>query len=325
MEPISLNHSHYFTSMKSSGASSELAIDDTKNQTNLRPSSDQVTLSPASIELYQSELGSSRFASMAEQSASKERQVNSWLTLDELATGVRRPFADQEEARLSTLSLSQLMEEINSLPNIDEFGHLQKGFAGTEQGDRLSTAVANLTIQSQYDFEKASASLSNSMSKFKSYVEEELGMDSTKFSIKYIDGKVTAVGVGENPLDNSKLEKIQKLLDDPDSPMVAKRLVNDITKYNEAASDLINNRLIAYTKGGAQNRYLPQELSVGEIMDGMDYSKVDSSSHLQGKWFGIVAEANGRYDDAIKDGSHLNNSSLDPGILELTKQRNGAG
>lgn len=321
MESISINHSSYLTSIRSLGTTSNnLSLDTSNEKVGQVSSEDQVTLSPASVELYKSE-GSPRFSSMEEQSASKEKMINSWITLEELENGVRRQFTDPEEARLSTLSLSELMKELNNLPAIDKYGHLQSSSSGTEQGDRLSSAVANITIQSQYNLDKTAENVSKSLTEFKAHIESELGVDPDTYNIKYIDGKITVVGSGENALNGPEIQKIQKLIDNPKGDSKAKDLVDSISKYNDAASTIINNRLIQKTEGATHNRYLPNELSVDDIMNGMDYSNTEETSHLYRKWVDIVSKANESYSEALKDGSHLENALEDPGILELTKIR----
>lgn len=323
MKPIDLNHSRYLMSLKSEGITgNDLVLDSSSKQNKQIDTSDLVSLSSASKLLYEFELPTSRFGSMAEQSASKTKQINSWITLEELESGVRKPFSDPEAARLSTLSLYELMVESNNLPNMDEHGHLQSSFAGTEQGDKISNAVADILLKSQYTYEEASENVSKSLQEFKEYVESRFDIDPNTYTIQFKDGKITAVTTGGNALANDETQKVQSLLDDPKHYKEAKQLVSDITNYNEAASTLINNKLVIMTVGGAQNRYLPKEVSVNQIMEGMDYSNTESTSHLYNKWVGSVAQANEKYQSALKDGSHLEYAYKDtPGLLELTKMR----
>lgn len=319
MEPINLNHSRYLSSLRPGGIADPSPAPHASNK---REASEEVALSPAAVKLYESELATPRFGSLAEQSASKTKQVNAWITLEELESGVRKPFADEESARLSRLSLLELMHESNQLPNMDEHGHLRSSFAGTEQGDRLANAIADIVLTSQYTYDKASKSVSQSLQEFKDYVEAELGIDPDAYSIQFKSGKITVVTAGGNGLENDDTRKVQALLDDPKPKRQAKQLVKDITDYNESAAALINNRLLMQTVSGAKNRYLPKEMSVNQIMEGMNYSNTESSPHLYSKWVGIVAQANEKYHVALEDGSHLEHAYKDtPGLLALTKLR----
>ena len=323
MDPLNLNHAHYFPSIKSEGVThNDKSLGSLSSKNEQVSTSDQVILSPAAVKLYESELPRSRFSSLEQQSASKTKQVNSWITLAELESGVRKPPADEESARLRTLSLLEIVQEINRLPNKDEHGYLQNSFAGTERGDKLSSAKADIILQSQYAYEKASKNVTESLQEFKEYVEAALGVDSDTYSIQFKNGKITVVNIGGGGLPNDDTKKIQALLDEPKPQTEAQQLVDDITDYNEAASTLINNNLLMMTVSGAKNPYLPKEASVNQIMEGMDYSHVETRSHLYGKWVAIVAQANEKYHAALKDGSHLENAYKDtPGLLELTKIR----
>ena len=318
MESINLNHVQHLMSLRATVTQShELTFSDSDLKANPKTGLDRVTLSPA---LYQADLSSSRFSSMEEQSASKTKQVNSWLTLDELESGVRKPFKDAEDARLSTLTLAELMEEIKNLPNVDKNGHLKSAFAGTEQGDRLGSAAANIKIQAQFNFERASENVSQTLSGFQEFVESELGISPDQYRVKYINGEIMVVSAGESSLNNSAIHRIQDLLDDPEGHDEAVKLMKDIISYNDAAAELINNRLIRATGGSNQNQYLPESLSVDEIMNGVDYSNADGLSHLHGKWLDVVAGANESFKSALSDGSHLE-KTMDSGVLELTKLR----
>lgn len=318
MDPIHINHAHYLQSLPSLTRESR-TFSAVSTQKITEENTEQVTLSPAAKALQIGTSGSARFQSMEAQSANKTKQVNAWLTLDELESGIRRPFSHPEEARLSTLTLSELMREIKNLPAVDEHGHLQSSFAGTEQGDRLGTAVANLKIRAQFAFEKALKGVSDSLADFEEYVESHLGISPETYSVKHINGEITVVVSDNGTLNNPNIKKIQNLIDAPKHGSKAEEFVSRIEEFNRAASELINNRLTLHTEGQNQNPYLPKRLSVEEIMDGVNYSG-SAASHLSNKWLNLVESANAAYREAITNGSHLENT-VNPGIRALTKKR----
>jgi hypothetical protein len=324
MESINLNHTQLlFTSVKTAPSQNTTKAPEdivfTAN-TNSSPSV-KVTLSPEASQISHDYKSTSRFASMEEQSENKTRVVSTWVTLEELESGSRRPFATAEDERLSRLTLKELMEESLKLPNVDKNEHLQSGFAGTEQGDRIGVAIANILLEAQYDYLKAAKDVESSVKEFKKYVEEELGIDPDSYDIVFRNGKVTAVSKGKEGASDADLEKIQDILDDPEKIKEARKLVLDIESFNTASLQLVENQLTQYIHGPQQNRYLPKEVSIDFLMEETNYSNVSGSSQLNSKYLSIMQGANEKYHAALKDGSHLKSGTTDPGILELTRMR----
>ncbi len=326
MDSISLNHANTLaaTTIKS-------AVPPTSNTPQVTPNkeftaspaspSTIVTLSPESTKLSFDDKVTPRFESLEELSEHKTRLLATWVTQDELETGTRRPYASPEDERLSRLSMKELMIESSMLPGIDSNGHLQSGFAGTEQGDRIGVAVANIVLESQYNFRKAAKQVEASLEKFEQYLHKEFNIAPDSYDITFIDGKITAISTGKDGADHSMLQKIQRMLDAPEKIKPAKDLVQDIKTYNEATFTIINNQLTQYIYGATQNRYLPKEISADWLVEGVNYSHVTTSGNIKDKWLSIVADAREKYHTALKDGSHLKNSTTAPGILELTKLR----
>src|SRR5690606_11040706 len=116
-----------------------------------------------------------------------------WVTLEELETGIRRPPASAEDERLSYLTMKELMEEGLQLPRVDKNGHLKSGFAGTEQGDRISVAKANILLEAQYNLRKTAKNVEASVDKFKKHIEKEFKVDPDSYDIIFKNGKITVV------------------------------------------------------------------------------------------------------------------------------------
>lgn len=326
MDSISLDHKQFLaaasTAMHSSAnaAPSDAAVENVFTPNSNSPSA-IVTLSPESTQLSSEYEAQSRFNSLEELSEHKTRLYSTWVTYEELETGKRRPFASPEDQRLSTLTLKELMEESLKLPSVDKNGHLQSSMEGTEQGDRIGVAVANIVIESQYNYRKAAKSVEASVEKFKQHLEEKFNINPDSYDVMMVDGKITAVSKGKDGADNATLKKIQGVLDNPEKIKPAKDLVQDINAFNEAAFKMIDNQLTQYIYGAQQNRYLPKSVSTEWLMEGMNYSHATTSSQLGYKYLSIVADAREKYHAALKDGSHLTEGKTNPGILELTKLR----
>ena len=261
----------------------------------------EVKLSPAASQIAKDIHVTSRFSSKEEQSENKTRVVSTWITLEELENGTRRPFATPEDERLSHLTLKELMAESMKLPRVDEHGHLQSGFAGTEQGDRIGVAIANIILESQYRHKKSAEAVEASLSKFKQHISDNLGIDPESYKIVFKNGKVTVISNGgEKGADSDALKKIQDVLDNPNDVKPAKALQNNIALYNTASHKLIDNQLTQYIYGAQQNRYLPKEVSSDWLMDGVDYSKATHNSNLSQKYLAIIAGANEKYHAALE-------------------------
>lgn len=324
MEPISLNHAQILaTFAKSQPAQNTSKAPEEKVFTSSNSSlpSVIVTLSPEASRLAHDYKMTSRFASMEEQSEHVTRVFSKWVTEDELENGTRRPFASVEDERLSHLTMKELMEEAARLPNVDKNGHLQTGFAGTEQGDRIGVAVANISLETQYNYRKAAKNVEASVEEFKKHMEKEFNIDPDSYDIIFRDGKVTAISKGNDGLNDANLKKIQEALDNPDKIKVAKNLVQGIEAFNEAAWRVIDNALTHKFYGAQQSRYLPKEVSVDWLLEGMNYSHASTSGQIHNKFLTIMGDAREKYHAALKDGTHLTNGTTDPGILELTKIR----
>lgn len=325
---ISLNHAQILTeatkslpSQSAAKAPEETVFTASNHSSPSAIPSIKVTLSPAASQLAHDYKTTSRFASMEEQSEHKTRIVSTWVTLEELETGIRRPPASAEDARLSHLTMKELMEEELQLPRVDKNGHLQSGFAGTEQGDRISVAKANILLEARYNLRKTATNVEASVDKFKKHIEKEFNVDPDSYDIIFKNGKITVVSKGFDGADDTSLQKIQKMLDNPEKIKVAVALTRDIESFNEASWQIIDHQLTQYIHGVQQNRYLPDEVSVDWLMDGMNYSHASVSGQTHSKYLSIMAGAREKYHVALKDGTHFANGTTDPGILELTKIR----
>ncbi len=326
MDSINLDHKQFLvTASKSMHSSANEGSSDTAVENVFTPNSKYpsaiVTLSPESTKLSSEYEAQSRFDSLEELSEHKTRLYSTWVTYEELDSGKRRPFASPEDQRLSTLTLKELMEESLKLPSLDKNGHLQSSMEGTEQGDRIGVAVANIVIESQYNYRKTAKSVEASLEKFKQHLEEKFNIDPDSYEVMMVDGKISAVSKGKDGADNATLKKIQNVLDNPEKIKPAKDLVQDIQAFNDAAFKMIDNQLTRYIYGAQQNRYLPKSVSTDWLMEGMNYSQATTSGQIGDKYLSIVADAREKYHAALKDGSHLTEGKTNPGILELTKLR----
>lgn len=329
MDSISLNHAQTLatTAKKGSDQTTAETSSPTQEKTFTASSSSPsviVTLSPESTKLSYDYNATPRFGSLEELSEYKTRLYETWVTEKELESGTRRPYASAEDERLSKLTMKELMAESSKLPRVDQNGHLQSSREGTEQGDRIGVAKTNLMFEAQYNFRKAAGNVQKSMEKFEQHLQEEFNIDPDSYDIVFIDGKITAVSTGKDGADSETLKKIQKMLDDPEKIKPAKDLVQDIEAYNKAAFTIIDNQLTIHIYGASKNRYLPKNISADWLAEGMNYSHATTSGNINNKWLSIVADANEKYQAAVKDGSHLANSNTDPGILELTRIRQSA-
>lgn len=320
MDAINLNHTQILTAAASKSAPQNTQEKSFTASSQAVPSV-IVTLSPESSQLSHDYRMASRFNSLEELSEHKTRLAATWVTEHELETGTRRPYASAEDERLSRLSLKELMAELSHLPRVDKNGYLQNSSAGTEQSDRISVAITNLLFEAQYNFKKSAQRVEASLGEFKTHLHEKFNIAPNSYDIKYIAGKITAVSAGKNGASNATLHKIQSMLDTPNTIKPAQNLVQDITAYNTAAFTLIDDTLTQYIYGASQNRYLPKDVSVAWLAEGFNYSHATTSGQIHNKWLTIVANANEKYQAAVKDGSHLENSNTERGILTLTKIR----
>jgi hypothetical protein len=326
MGPVNLDHKQFLATASkliylSTNTDAPVATEEKIFTSGSNSPSAIVTLSPESAKLSFEYEANSRFNSPEELSEHKTRLYSTWVTYDELESGKRRAFASPEDQRLSTLTLKELMEESLKLPNVDKNGHLQSSMEGTEQGDRINVAIANIILESQYNYRKAAKSVEASLEKFKQHIEEKLNIKPDSYDVMMVKGKITAVSKGKNGSDNATLKKIQDVLDKNEKIKPAKDLVSDIQNFNAAALKLIDNHLTQYIHGAQQNRYLSKNISADWLMEGMNYSHASTSNQVSGKYLSIVADAREKYHAALQDGSHLANGKTNVGILELTKLR----
>lgn len=324
MESVNLNHLQILTSSSKTPTpqnTSKTPEDRVLTANNAASPSTIVTLSPAASQLSHDYQMTSRFASMEEQSEHMTRLAATWVTLEELENGTRRPFASAEDERLSRLTLKELMEEGSRMPNADENGHLKSGFAGTLQSDRINVAVANILLEAQHNYSTAAKDVTAAVEEFKEYMKEEFNIDPDSYDILFKDGKPVAVSKGNDGLNNEGLKKVQEVLDNPEDIKSAEKLLKAIDIFNGAALKVIENSLTQYMYGASQNRYLPKEISADWLMEGMNFSHASTSSHVHDKFLTIMADGREKYHAALKDGSHLENGNTDSGILELTKMR----
>lgn len=326
MEPISsngtLNIIQKITSKSVVGdaviAAPEVAIEKTPQ------SSVEVQLSPAASQLKVDLNLKSRFSSDAEYSAYATNLHSQWITYDEIESGTQRPFASAEDERLSHLTLKELMEESMSLPMVDDNGHSNLNVYGTERGDRINVAKANILIRAQYEFKKSGENVANSLREFKEAVSEKFGVDQSSFDIVYKNGKPTVeakISSTGKSADPAAIEKIQKMLDSPGGDIFAKKLTDDIESYNNASWQIIDNELTQHIYGPEQNRYLPKNVSKEWLLEGTNYSNVTTTNNLYDKYVDIAAQAAVKYNAALEDGTHFTQSRTDPGILEVTRMR----
>ncbi len=323
MESIGLNHRQIlatFSKLQPAQGTEKAPYERVFTSDQSSSPSDIVTLSPEASRLSHDYQMTPRFSSMEEQSEHKTRIVSTWVTKEKLESGARRPFASPEDERLSHLSLKELMVESLKLPNVDKNGHLQTGFAGTEQGDRIDVAIANIQLETQYNYRKAAKNVEASVEEFKQYMKDDFNIDPDSYDIVFLDGKVAVTSNGNSGLNFDSLNKIEGILDNPEKIAEASGLIQAIEAFNESALKVIENSLTSYIQGPQQNRYLPEEVSGDWLLEGMNYSSASTGSHIHGRYLTIIAESNERYHAALHDGTHLKNST-DPGILELTRIR----
>lgn len=322
MDAININHAQVLRSsvdVQINGTVSAPA--ETATPTLPNSSATEIKLSPEASSIAYDHNIKPRFASMEEQSEHKTRVVAQWVTLYELESGTRRPFATAEDERLSRLTLKEIMEESNKLPRVDKNGHLQSSFAGTEQGDRIGIAKANIILEAQYNYRRAATSVESAMSDFKQQLEKKFNLDPKSYDIIFSKGKMTAVGKGSAMASQKELGQIQKILDNPDSMKTSLSLSSKIDEFNKAALTIIENQLTQYIYGATKDPYLEKNISMDWLMEGMNYSNATQNPQVNHKYFDIIAAAREKYHAALKDGTHLSNYNIDPGILELTQLR----
>ncbi|HEY6528713.1 MAG TPA: hypothetical protein VIZ65_08460 [Cellvibrionaceae bacterium] len=327
MDSISINHAQTLsntinTKRIDNDTSLEESLTFAPAESNVEASA-EVVISPLAFVLSDLNL-KSRFTSADEFSEHTTKLFSQFLTTEEIQSGARRPFASAEDARLSRLSLRELMEESNKLPLVDENGHSRASFYRNEQTDRISIAAGNLLLTNQVNHRDAAFRVDQSVSSFKLDVEEKVGISSTGYDIVFKDGKATAIarisstGVAASP---EELKNVQEFLDNPSHNPISKKLLLDIDSYNRESWQLIDNELTIHIYGGEQDRYLQKQVSKEWLMEGTNYSTVSQENGLYSRYVEIVAAANIKYQAALEDGSHYYNNNTDPGILEITRIR----
>ncbi len=319
MNVIDINHTQFFYSAIGLRDAKEIS---TPDQSASESSSTQTPSTIVDISLEASKIVyaqniNSRFSSMEEQSESKERMVAQWVTREELENGARR-YETEEDMRLSQLTLDELLAEAAQLPKVDKYGHMTGSFAGTEQGDRISVAMTNIFFELQYQHTKTEERVEATVDQFKEAIQQKYQIDPNDYDIVFRNGKVTAIG---EKLDEESLKQVQELLDDPGNLNEAKYLNTAIEKYNNSSVEFMQYYLTVRVKGPIQDPYITKTTSINQLMEGVNYSKLDNNGHLGSKFLGIVADAREKYHAALKDGTHFSNYDIDPGVLELTELR----
>lgn len=295
-----------------------------QSSTSTSSTSVEIKLSPAESSIVFDKNIQPRFASDEEASANITKRMSELITQTEYATGKRRPFASAEDERLSHLSTKELMAEANNLPRVDEHGHLLSSVQGTERGDRINVAVGNILFINYFDRQKSAASVEASLDSFKKHIEEKYKIDANSYDVIFKDGKPTVVAKisSESTAANSvELEKIQSALDDTKGSASARNLQKDIKEYNKLSFEFIDNELTQHIYGAEKNPYIEKNISSDWLLDGTNYSTVTKGDGLGQKYLEIMANAREKYHAALKDGTHLSNYDIDPGLLELTRLR----
>ena len=284
----------------------------------------EVLLSPEAAKLSIDTSVKSRFSSNEEFSEHLTKFMSKLTTNEENASGIRRPFESQEDDRLSKLSMKELMEEGNKLPRVDENGHLLSSRQGTEQGDRINLAVGNIIFKNRFDRSNAAVKVQDSLNNFKNTIKNEYKIDSNSYDVIYKDGKATAVGKitsGHKAATTDELAKIQQSLDGMKGSPEANQLQTDINEFNRLSFELVDNNLTQHIYGAEKNPFLTKSVSSDWLLDGTNYATAESNSNLNEKYLSIIADARGKYNTAVKDGTLLSYYDIDKGLLELTKLR----
>ena len=297
---------------------------ETQGSTETSSASIEIKLSPAASEIVFDKNIKPRFASNEETSANVTKRMSELITREEYETGKRRPFASAEDERLSHLTMKELMAEGNKLPRIDEHGHLLSSIQGTERGDRINVAIGNILFINHFARQQSAAKLEASVESFKKHIEEKYKIDPNSYDVIFKDGKPTVVAKissESKAASSAALEKIQSALDDTKGSAFAKNLQADIKEYNRLSFELIDNDLTQHIYGAEKNPYIEKNISSDWLLDGTNYSTVTKGDGLGQKYLEIIANANKKYNAAVKDGTHLSNYDIDPGLLELTRLR----
>jgi len=326
MDPISLNHTQILYSTAGIKVVGEIVapVQEIQGSGNAVPSSVEVKLSPAASEIVFDKNIKPRFASNEETSANLTKLMSELITREEYETGKRRPFASVEDERLSHLTMKELMAEANKLPRVDEHGHLLSSGQGTERGDRINVAIGNILFINHFARQQSAAKVEASVEGFKKHIEQKYKIDPNSYDVIFKDGKPTVVAKisSESTAANSvELEKIQSALDDPKGSVFAQNLQADIKEYNKLSFEFIDNDLAQHIYGAEKNPYIEKNISSDWLLDGTNYSSVTKGDGLGQKYLEIIAGAREKYNAAVKDGTHLSNYDIDPGLLELTRLR----
>ena len=284
----------------------------------------EVLLSPEAVELSIDKNVKPRFSSAEEFSEHSTKFMAKLTTKEEYESGVRRPFESQEDERLSKLSIKELIEEGNKLPRVDKNGHLSSSMHGTEQGDRINLAIGNILFKNQYERSNAAVKVQASVDDFKNAIKSEYKIEPNSYDVIFKDGKATVIGKltsGHKAATTYELARVQKSLDGINSSTSAKQLQTDIKEFNRLSFEYVDNYLTPHIYGPEKNPFLTKSVSSDWLLDGTNYSSAESNSNLNEKYLSIIADARGKYNAAVKDGTLLSYYDIDKGLLELTKLR----
>jgi hypothetical protein len=284
----------------------------------------EVLLSPEAVELSIDKNVKPRFSSAEEFSEHSTKFMAKLTTKEEYESGVRRPFESQEDERLSKLSIKELIEEGNKLPRVDKNGHLSSSMHGTEQGDRINLAIGNILFKNQYERSNAAVKVQASVDDFKNAIKSEYKIEPNSYDVIFKDGKATVIGKltsGHKAATTDELARVQKSLDGINSSTSAKQLQTDIKEFNRLSFEYVDNYLTPHIYGPEKNPFLTKSVSSDWLLDGTNYSSAESNSNLNEKYLSIIADARGKYNAAVKDGTLLSYYDIDKGLLELTKLR----
>lgn len=324
MEPISLNHTQILRSSQVIKSTEEVVIETPTSSALATSPAVQVILSPAVADLGTDHVFNTRFASAAEYDEHMSKLREQYTSASDYENGTRPPFASAEDERLSHLTMKELLAEAAKLPRIDENGHLLTSIYGNAAGDRYNTAMANLSSKAYFDYNKSAKKAEESTSEFKSAIQDKFKIDSNSYDIISRDGKITAVGKlssSGKAASADDLAKIQSILNNPSEIPAAKNLIADIEQFNQAAWQLMDNAIVPLVYGPTKNPYLVKSVSEEWVAEGINYSKATNITGLNDKYLSLIADARAKYTEAVKDGTHLSNYDIDPGILELTRMR----
>ena len=191
-------------------------------------------------------------------------------------------YEDEEDLRLSQLSMAELAKEAYDLVKVEpnDQGVLaiipQKG---TEQLDRLMLASINLSIERKYTTIEASEKTASAVESFKERISEDLSnIDPALFDIIHRDGslKVEASGVGE--IDDVTLTLIQERLDGKEGKATRDAIESFNATYHQFISDELNlGTEYSSIKGK------PESINIEFVMEGFNYNDKVTTSFTHAK------------------------------------------